>query len=101
MTSSKLLALLPLLALACDPYERLQGEFIAGSVDPANFPPAYRGTGTGASRAIAGSGSMTEIAAFSGGAAANYYFFPFSPTQIATTGYTAPPPTTDPFRLPH
>lgn len=89
MTSSKLLALLPLLLPACDPYERLQGEFIAGSVDPANFPPAYRGTGS--SRSLAGSGAMTETAAFARGSPANYFFFPMSTTQSAATA--------DPLRL--
>ena len=77
-----------LLAAGCDPYSdyKLKGEFNAGSVDPFNFPPPYRGVG--ASRSVAGSGNgFTAVRAFSQGLAIEYYLFPYSPSQVVTPGY--------------
>jgi hypothetical protein len=74
----------------CDPYgNRLPGEFNAGSADPFDFAPPYRGTGF--TRQIAGRGTFTERRAFIGasGSTGGYYFFPFSPSQINTTNYAA------------
>ena len=77
-----------LLAAGCDPYSdyKLKGEFNAGSVDPFNFPPPYRGAG--ASRSVAGSGNgFTAVRAFSQGLAIEYYLFPYSPSQVVAPGY--------------
>src|ERR1700687_3470066 len=72
----------------CDPYKdyKLNGEFNAGSVDPANFAPPYRGAG--ANRSVAGSGTGFSAApACAQGAAVEYFLFPFSPTQVVRAGY--------------
>jgi hypothetical protein len=42
MRAALLLALVPVAAAACDPYQKRAGEFYAGPVDPAPFPAAYR-----------------------------------------------------------
>ena len=79
-----------LFAAGCNPYTdyKLNGEFNAGSVDPFNFPPPYRGAG--ASRSVAGSGNgFTAVRAYAQGSAIQYYLFPFSPSQVVTPGYTA------------
>ena len=62
-----------LLAAGCNPYTdyKLNGEFNAGSVDPFNFPPPYRGAG--ASRSVAGSGNgFTAVRAYARGSAIQY-----------------------------
>lgn len=72
--------------LACNPLnDRLKGEFNAGSADPFNYPPPYRGVGS--NRATAGSGAITERRAFIANVETGYFAFPFSPSQITTTGY--------------
>jgi hypothetical protein len=63
-------------------------DFDAGGIDPYNFPPAYRGVGQ--VRQVAASGTFTEQAGFAKGKAVGYFQFPFSPSQIATTGYAQP-----------
>src|ERR1700687_4666574 len=72
----------------CDPYKdyKLNGEFNAGSVDPANFAPPYRGAG--ANRSVAGSGTGFSAAlAVAQGGAFEYLLFPSSPTQVVRAGY--------------
>lgn len=81
---------------ACDPYEGRfdeDEEFNAGGADPYNFPPPYRGNNCFSSicaRQTAGSGTFTEVAAFAKGKPVGYYAFPFSPSQVLTTGYSPP-----------
>lgn len=87
-----------LFGVACDVHDGyFDGEFNAGGADPYDFPPPYRGTG--AIRQTAASGTFTEIGAYAKGKEIGYYFFPFSPSQVATTNYAAPPATTDPLRV--
>jgi hypothetical protein len=87
-----------LAAAACHPYgDALQGQFNAGSADPFNYPPAYRGGGY--TQQVAGSGSFNERKAFAHGAPANYYAFPFPPSLVATTGYAAPIAGTDALKV--
>src|SRR5688572_26560991 len=50
--------------VACDPYDRRQGEYHAGPVDPVNFPPEYLGDGGDRNRT--GAGSFTAIPAYAG-----------------------------------
>jgi len=72
----------------CDPYKdyKLNGEFNAGSVDPVNFAPPYRGAG--ANRSVAGSGTGFSAAlAYAQGAQVEYFLFPFAPTQVVRAGY--------------
>ncbi len=80
-----------LVASACDPYKdyKLKGEFDAGSADPFNYPPPFRGAG--ATRNIAGSGNgFTAVRAFAPqGIQVQYYLFPYSPSQVVTAGYSA------------
>ena len=91
------LAVLFLAVAGCHPYgDAFQGQFNAGSADPFDFPPAYRGAGS--TRQVAGSGSFSEKKATAHGTAANYFFFPFPPSLIATTNYAAPAGT-DPLKL--
>lgn len=77
------------LAIAgCDPYKdyKLKGEFNAGSADPANYPPPYRGAG--AIRNVAGSGTgFSAVRAFAQDRMLEYFLFPFSPSQVVRTGY--------------
>ena len=76
---------------ACDKFEGNfddNTDFNAGGADPENFPPPYRGVG--AARQTAASGTFTEIAAYADGKPIGYFQFPFSPSQVATTAYTAP-----------
>jgi len=77
------------LAIAgCDPYKdyKLKGEFNAGSADPANYPPPYRGAG--ATRNVAGSGTgFSAVRAFAQDRTLEYFLFPFSPSQVVRTGY--------------
>lgn len=79
------------LAPACDKFEGKfdeDEEFNAGGADPYNFPPAYRGVGQ--LRQTAASGTFTEVAAFAQGTPVGYFEFPFSPSQVLTTNYSAP-----------
>jgi|GEM_PF-796351 len=92
----------------CNPYtDRLNGEFNAGSADPFDYAPPYRGTastfsaatnqatlGNPGARQITGGNRIHETRAFVGGTQTGYYRFPFSPSQITTTFYnpvTTPP----------
>lgn len=81
---------------ACDVHEGHwdpDEEFNAGGIDPYNFPPAYRGHNCFSSicvRQTAGSGTFTEVLAFAKGQPVGYYAFPFSPSQVHTTGYSPP-----------
>jgi len=88
----------------CSPFDRLQGEFNAGSIDPFDFAPPYRTTNGVAANQIAsfggtcvrqteGSCTIQEFAAYVGGTQVGYFRFPFSPSQITTTQY-APVATT-------
>src|SRR5712692_7316608 len=72
----------------CDIYhQQLSGEFNAGSADPVNYPPPYRGAG--ANRNIAGSGNgITEVRAFIENNATGYFLFPYGTTQVVTPGYS-------------
>ena len=95
--------LLLLSAAACHPYgDVFQDQFNAGSADPFDFPPPYRGTtanGGPATRQAAGSGSFTERKATAHGTPANYFLFPFPPSLVATTNYAAPGASVDPLKL--
>src|SRR6266849_3355986 len=72
----------------CDVYkDHFTGDFNAGSADPFNYPPPYRGVG--ATRNIAGSGSgITEVRAYIGGDSTGYFLFPYGTTQVVTPGYS-------------
>jgi hypothetical protein len=78
----------------CDPYERQQGEFNAGPVDPAYFPLAYLGTGAspigGPYGRQSGLGRFVEIKAYVDQQAVGYFSFPFTTAQLAAA---------DPLRL--
>ena len=78
---------LSLVLAACSPYDMQQGEFIAGPVDAANFPLAYKGTGgdTSVNGYRAGAGKFTEIAAFINHSPAGYYSFPFTTRQLGAS----------------
>lgn len=65
---------LPLAVAGCDPYERRQGEYYAGSVDPARFPKEYLGAGATATRP--GGGRFSPAAAKVAGRDVFYYSFP-------------------------
>jgi hypothetical protein len=84
----------------CHPFDPLNGEFNAGSIDPFDFAPPYRTSNglqanglaafaTPCVRQTEGSCTINEFAAFVGGNATGYFRFPFSPTQISTTQYAA------------
>jgi len=90
----------------CHPFDPLNGEFNAGSIDPFDFAPPYRtsnglqanglaafGSPTSCVRQTEGGCTIQEFTAFiNGSSTGNGYFrFPFSPSQITTTQY---PPTT-------
>src|SRR3982751_5223832 len=88
-----LIALTGLVAFApaCDKFEGHfdpDEEFNAGGADPYNFPPAYRGTAQ--VRQTAASGTFTEVGGFAAGTPVGYFSFPFAPTQVLTTNYSAP-----------
>jgi hypothetical protein len=85
---------------SCSPYDRLQGEFNAGSADPFDWAPPYRtsnglatnglaafGAPTGCARQTEGSCQINEFTAFVNGTQVGYFRFPFSPSQITTTQY--------------
>src|SRR6185295_16715272 len=71
--------LLALSLTACNPYERRQGEYYAGAVDPSKFPAAYLGAGGVANRAS--SGTFEPVAAHAGGQELVYYSFPMPASQ--------------------
>ena len=86
----------------CHPFDPLNGEFNAGSIDPFDFAPPYRtsnglqanglaafGTPTSCVRQTEGGCTFQEFTAFiNGSSTGNGYFrFPFSPSQISTTQY--------------
>ncbi len=73
---------------ACGIYPNWTGEFNAGPVDPATFPPPYLGVGGVTNKA--GTGSFTEIAAFSEDQKIGYYSFPFATTITASTSSKPP-----------
>jgi hypothetical protein len=89
------LSFLVLAAAACNPYTQRDGEFIAGSVDPANFPVAY--LGSGGDRTKAGSGSFTATQAFVDHTPVGYYLFSFSSKEIPPP----PPPPAIPMPPPN
>lgn len=70
-------------ATACNPYTQRSGEYIAGAVDPVNFPPGY--VGTGGDRTRPGRGTFTENRAYAHGNPVGYFSFPFSTTQLPAT----------------
>ncbi|MCU1281980.1 MAG: hypothetical protein JWM53_5526 [bacterium] len=82
-------------ATACNPYSQRSGEFIAGAVDPVNFPPAY--VGTGGDRTRPGRGTFTELRAYAHGGPIGYFSFPFSTTQLPATAAAAA--MVDPLRV--
>jgi len=63
------------------PYEKRQGEYYAGPVDPVNFPPEY--LGSGGNRLRAGSGIFVASGAWANGRRTEYFAFPFTPSQLA------------------
>lgn len=88
---SCLMALSAVPLSGCDPYQRRDGEFLEGSVDPVKFPQAY--LGVGGSGKMPGQGLIIPSAAMVAGKAVAYYTFPVpasvtDPTDV--TG-TAPP----------
>jgi hypothetical protein len=96
----------------CSPFDRLQGEFNAGSIDPFDFAPPYRTTfgvaanqiasfgPAGCARQIEGSCTIQEFTAYVAGTQVGYFRFPFSPSQITTTTY-APVATNVPNGTPY
>jgi hypothetical protein len=73
-------ALFPALVLAgCNPYFQRSGEYMAGTVDPVNFPPPYLGGGSPKK----GGGVFKPSVAWAAGTQVSYYPFP------ATAGQTA------------
>jgi hypothetical protein len=97
------IALLGTLALgACNPYENFEGEFYAGPVDPLSFGKPYLGGGD----PKMGGGSFTAAAAFAGGVATSFYFFPATdgvdPTDLtaAPPAYVFDPTAASPFATP-
>jgi hypothetical protein len=77
------LALLWLLipVAACSPYDRHEGEYYAGAVDPGKFPAAYLGAGGDGKKS---GGVFNASAATAHGVAAPYYAFPFSAAQAGS-----------------
>ncbi len=86
----------------CNPYDRHQGEYLAGSVDPAKFPKDYLGQGGKGNKP--GGGLFVPISASVKGAPVSYYMFGLSaaqagaadPLDVATLapaiGYVFDPP---------
>ena len=74
---------------ACNIYSRRQGEFIAGPVDPTNFPPENLGnsptTTAGIDRTRQGSGTFIAIGAFTGNQPIEYFRFSFTTSQSTGT----------------
>jgi hypothetical protein len=73
----------------CSVYDSFSGEYSAGGVDPGTFAPPY--LGAGAKYGKPGSGSFTELRAWSGGQPIGHYLFPLSTAQSGSG--------VDPFRL--
>jgi hypothetical protein len=86
----------------CHPFDPLNGEFNAGSIDPFDFAPPYRtsnglltnglaafGNPTACMRQVEGSCTIQEFRAYINGTPTGYFRFPFSPSQITTTQYPA------------
>src|SRR5260370_20531111 len=71
----------------CSPYDTWgHGEFNAGPVDPASFPPAYLGfksTTQGPYGRNRGAGRFVEVSAYLNGNRKGYYAFPFTTAQLA------------------
>ena len=67
---------------ACNPYERRSGEYYAGAVDPAAFPPAYLGVGGDPKR---GGGVIRPAHAYAHGDDTYYYGFAASARQAASS----------------
>jgi hypothetical protein len=96
--------LLPVIGAAavvvgCNPYNR-SGEFNAGPVDSAGFPPEYLGTGARARQA--GSGVFAEKVAFVNGVRTGYFSFKFLASQTAAAAPTTAAcagPAADPLRV--
>jgi hypothetical protein len=93
------LALLALLlpVAACSPYDRHQGEYYAGAVDPVKFPAAYLGAGGDPKRS---GGVFNASAATAHGVAAPYYAFPFSAAQAGSPDPLAVSTSGDPVAAP-
>src|SRR5688572_28322161 len=70
------------LSACVDPYERRDGEFNAGPVDPVSFPPAY--LGTDGNRQQQGKGKFTALTAYVQGSSVKYFSFPFTAGQLRT-----------------
>ena len=68
-----------LLAVGCNPYERHGGEYLAGAVDPVQFPAAYLGKDGDGKKP--GSGTFQYVKARVRGTAISYYPLPFSGAQ--------------------
>lgn len=66
----------------CNPYERHSGEYLAGSVDPVNFPPAYLGQDGDAKKP--GSGTFQYVTARVRRTTVSYYPLPFIGVQAAS-----------------
>lgn len=93
------LALFSLLNIvaACSPYDRHQGEYYAGAVDPVKFPAAYLGSGGDGKKS---GGVFVAAAATAHGVAAPYYAFPFSAAQAGSTDPLAISTSGDPVAAP-
>jgi hypothetical protein len=80
MRVPKSLFLAPLcLSFACNPYERRGTQYDVEPADPVKFPAAYLGAGGDPKQ---GGGVFTAFAATVGGAAVEYYSFPFVKAQL-------------------
>lgn len=66
-------------ASGCNPFERHEGSYSAGAVDPSLFPPPYLGTGGDGKRP--GSGRFQYVTAYVHGNAIAYYPLPFHGRQ--------------------
>src|SRR5438270_2511300 len=82
---------------ACSPYDRHQGEYCAGAVDPAKFPAAYLGAGGDGKMS---GGRFNASAATAHGVAAPYYAFPFSAAQAGSSDPLAVSTSGDPLAAP-
>lgn len=69
---------------ACNPYNNFDGEYWAGSIDPARFPAAYLGKQPGPPEQSGG--VIQAVSAYSNGQAVSYYQFPFSASQTSGMG---------------
>ncbi|HME92428.1 MAG TPA: hypothetical protein VKE49_13445 [Myxococcaceae bacterium] len=64
-----------------DPYEKREGEYYAGPVDPVNFPPEY--LGSGGNRFRAGAGIFVASGVWANRRRTEYFAFSFTPSQLA------------------